>query len=84
MALSTIIFVGEARCWLPELVERSRNLKVTSGFEKDADVGPLISCASMERVKGIIDRASDQGAKLLLDGRHFKACPLYLLLSFLV
>lgn len=32
MALSTAIFVGESRNWLPELVERSRSLRVNAGI----------------------------------------------------
>ena len=31
MALSTAIFVGEAREWIPELVEKARKLKVNAG-----------------------------------------------------
>lgn len=31
MALSTAIFVGEAKQWIPELVERAKKLKVTAG-----------------------------------------------------
>lgn len=31
MALSTAILVGEARSWLPELVERARVLRVNAG-----------------------------------------------------
>lgn len=31
MALSTAIFVGESRDWLPELVERSKSLRVNAG-----------------------------------------------------
>jgi malonate-semialdehyde dehydrogenase (acetylating)/methylmalonate-semialdehyde dehydrogenase len=43
MALSTVVFVGEARTWLPELVERAKKLVVTSGFDERADLGPMIS-----------------------------------------
>lgn len=32
MALSTAIFVGESRDWLPELVERSKSLRVNAGI----------------------------------------------------
>lgn len=32
MALSTAIFVGESRDWLPELVERTKSLRVNSGI----------------------------------------------------
>lgn len=31
MALSTAILVGEARSWLPDLVERAKALRVNSG-----------------------------------------------------
>jgi malonate-semialdehyde dehydrogenase (acetylating)/methylmalonate-semialdehyde dehydrogenase len=31
MALSTAIFVGEARDWIPEFVERAKKLKVNAG-----------------------------------------------------
>lgn len=32
MALSTAVFVGEAQKWLPDLVERAKNLKVNAGI----------------------------------------------------
>ena len=31
MALSTVIFVGKAKEWLPEIVERAKKLKVNEG-----------------------------------------------------
>lgn len=31
MALSTAIFVGESQQWIPELVERSKSLRVNAG-----------------------------------------------------
>lgn len=34
----TAIFVGTAREMIPELIERAKGLKVTGGFEKDADL----------------------------------------------
>lgn len=43
MALSTVVFVGDAKQWLPELVERAQKLKVSSGFEENADLGPMIT-----------------------------------------
>ncbi|CAG8484024.1 10471_t:CDS:10 [Ambispora gerdemannii] len=70
MALSTTVFVGEAQEWLPELAERAKKLKVTGGFEPDADLGPLISPQAKERVEGLIQSGVDQGAELVLDGRN--------------
>lgn len=69
MALSTAIFVGEAREWIPELVDRARKLKVNAGSEPDADLGPLISPESKKRVCDLIQSGVDAGADVLLDGR---------------
>ena len=41
IALSTVVFVGKSKEWLPELVERAKKLVVTSGFEPNADLGNL-------------------------------------------
>lgn len=35
MALSTAILVGEAQKWLPELVDRAKNLRVNAGTNRD-------------------------------------------------
>uniref|UniRef100_H3DJ35 Methylmalonate-semialdehyde/malonate-semialdehyde dehydrogenase [acylating], mitochondrial n=1 Tax=Tetraodon nigroviridis TaxID=99883 RepID=H3DJ35_TETNG len=72
MALSTAILVGEARSWLPELVERARALQTPSGDQPGADVGPLISVQAKERVCRLVQSGVDQGAKMLLDGRDIK------------
>jgi malonate-semialdehyde dehydrogenase (acetylating)/methylmalonate-semialdehyde dehydrogenase len=69
MALSTVVFVGKAKDWLPELVERSRNLSISEGSVDGTDVGPLISCDSKIRVEQLIQTGVDEGASLLLDGR---------------
>ncbi|XP_016399527.1 methylmalonate-semialdehyde dehydrogenase [acylating], mitochondrial-like [Sinocyclocheilus rhinocerous] len=72
MALSTAILVGEARNWLPELVERAKGLRVNAGDQPGADVGPLISPQAKERVNSLIQSGVDEGAKVLLDGRNVK------------
>lgn len=72
MALSTVIMVGEAKHWVPELVERAKKLKASSGFEPDADLGPLISPEGKARVEEIIQSGVDEGAELVLDGRGLK------------
>jgi malonate-semialdehyde dehydrogenase (acetylating)/methylmalonate-semialdehyde dehydrogenase len=72
MALSTVVFVGETRAWLDELVERAKALKVDGGFEEGADLGPLITPQSKERVERLIQSGIDEGATLALDGRGYK------------
>ncbi|MCJ1884028.1 CoA-acylating methylmalonate-semialdehyde dehydrogenase [Pseudomonas sp. LA21] len=70
MALSVVILVGEANAWIPDLVAKARSLKVSGGTEANTDVGPLVSCAALDRVSGLIERGAQEGAKLELDGRN--------------
>ena len=69
MALSVAVLVGDAQKWIPELVEKSKTLKVSGGSEPGTDVGPLVSCAALSRVESLIERGLADGAKLELDGR---------------
>ena len=72
MASSVAVLVGEARNWLPDFVERAKKLKVNSGTDRAADLGPLVSPNAKKRVEGLIQKGVDEGAKLLLDGRDLK------------
>ncbi|KAK9450541.1 Aldehyde/histidinol dehydrogenase [Limtongia smithiae] len=73
MAVSVLVTVGEeTQGWIPELIERAKVLKVTGGFEPDADLGPVISPESKARIEGLIQSAADDGAEIVLDGRGFK------------
>ncbi|KAI0879300.1 Aldehyde/histidinol dehydrogenase [Hypoxylon argillaceum] len=72
MALSTLVMVGETKEWLPELAESAKKLQVNGGFEEGADLGPVISPHSKERIESIIASAEKEGATILLDGRGFK------------
>ncbi|MDR2335248.1 MAG: CoA-acylating methylmalonate-semialdehyde dehydrogenase [Burkholderiaceae bacterium] len=69
MALSHVVLVGEAQKWVPDLIAKANTLKVSGGTEKGTDVGPLVSCAALSRVEGLIERGIADGATLELDGR---------------
>ncbi|KAI6008306.1 methylmalonate-semialdehyde dehydrogenase [Pisolithus orientalis] len=69
MAVSVVILVGTAQSWLPDLVERAKKLQVNGGFEKGADLGPLISPASKKRVEETISSVEQEGGRIHLDGR---------------
>ena len=69
MALSVVVLVGEAQKWIPDMVEKAKSLSLNAGTEKGADLGPLVSCAALSRVEGLIERGIADGAKLELDGR---------------
>ncbi|KAK0734274.1 Aldehyde/histidinol dehydrogenase [Lasiosphaeria miniovina] len=72
MALSTLVLVGETKEWLPDIAERAKALQVNAGFEDGADLGPVISPQSKQRIESLIASAETEGAKILLDGRGFK------------
>lgn len=73
MALSAAVFVGEAKNWIPEIVEKAKKLKVTEGTVPGADLGPLITPEAKKRAIDIITTSEKEGAKVVLDGRNFKA-----------
>ncbi|MCY1280978.1 Methylmalonate-semialdehyde dehydrogenase [acylating] [compost metagenome] len=70
MALPVVILVGEAQKWLPELVEKTRTLKVNAGHEAGTDVGPVVSCSALDRISSLIAKGVEEGATLVLDGRN--------------
>lgn len=72
MALSTLVMVGETKEWLSDLAESAKQLHVNGGFEEGADLGPVISPQSKERIESLIKSAEEEGATILLDGRGFK------------
>jgi malonate-semialdehyde dehydrogenase (acetylating)/methylmalonate-semialdehyde dehydrogenase len=72
MATSVVVLVGKANEWIPDIVAKARTLKVNSGTEKGADVGPVISKQARERIESMIAMGVEQGAKLDLDGRGVK------------
>lgn len=69
MAISVAVLVGEARQWIPDLVAKAKTLKVNAGVEAGTDVGPLVSCAALDRVSSLIEQGIAEGAVLELDGR---------------
>jgi len=72
MALSVAILVGEARTWLPDIVEAAKQLKVGSGFDPSVQVGPMITPQALQRAEALIQSAVDEGATIALDGRGVK------------
>lgn len=69
MALSTAVFVGETKEWIPEIAERAQLLKVNEGSVPGTDIGPMISPQAMQRAYDLVQSGVDEGATLLLDGR---------------
>ena len=72
MALSTAVLVGEANEWVTEIADRASKLKVSAGHEPAADVPPVISPESKQRINHLIGSAEKEGATIVLDGRDVK------------
>jgi malonate-semialdehyde dehydrogenase (acetylating)/methylmalonate-semialdehyde dehydrogenase len=46
---------------------------VGDGIDEATEVGPVVSCAARDRIRGWIDRAVDDGATIAVDGRGVEA-----------
>lgn len=73
MALSVLVTVGQTKEWVNDIVDAAKKLKVSGGFEKDADLGPVISKQAKERINSIITQSEKEGATIALDGRQYTA-----------
>ena len=74
MAISVAVPVGEktADILLKKLVPRVESLKIGLSTDTQADYGPMITRAHLEKVKSYVDLGVKEGAKLLVDGRDFR------------
>jgi malonate-semialdehyde dehydrogenase (acetylating)/methylmalonate-semialdehyde dehydrogenase len=70
MAISAVVAVGEVADPLVErLAKRARRIATGPGDAPQSEMGPVISCAARDRIKGLIDRGVAEGASLVVDGR---------------
>ena len=63
--------VGEARRTFTEAVaEAAAALPVGDGLDEGTQMGPVITPQSKARIEGLIQKGADEGARVLVDGRH--------------
>jgi len=74
MAVSVAVPVGEktADVLIKKLVPRVESLKIGPSTDPQADYGPMVTRAHLDKVKSYVDLGIKEGAKLLVDGRNFK------------
>jgi malonate-semialdehyde dehydrogenase (acetylating)/methylmalonate-semialdehyde dehydrogenase len=74
MAVSVAVPVGTktADKLLEKLVPRVENLRIGPSTDAQADYGPMVTRALLDKVKGYVDTGVKEGAKLVVDGRGFK------------
>ena len=71
MAISVAVCVGDetADIVVTKLQEHIASLKVGAGTDNSNQMGPLVSKAHFEKVKGYVDLGVKEGADLVADGR---------------
>ena len=73
MAISVVVAVGEIADPLVEaLKDKAAKLKLGPGDRDGVDMGPLITAAHRDKVRGYIDTGVAEGATIVLDGRGLK------------
>ena len=71
MAISVAVAVGDVADKLVErLAGRVRALKVGPGTDPESEMGPLVTKAHLERVRGYVDLGVKEGAELVVDGKE--------------
>src|SRR5512139_3793185 len=72
MAISAVVAVGDVADQLVAgLAERARRVTTGNGTT-DVEMGPVITCAARDRIKGLIDQGCAEGATLVVDGRDLR------------
>uniref|UniRef100_A0A9E7ZUK9 methylmalonate-semialdehyde dehydrogenase (CoA acylating) n=1 Tax=Bosea sp. NBC_00436 TaxID=2969620 RepID=A0A9E7ZUK9_9HYPH len=74
MAISVAVPVGKGTAdeLVKRLIPRVESLKIGPSTDVNADYGPVVTKAAMEKIKQYVDIGVQEGAKLLVDGRDFK------------
>jgi malonate-semialdehyde dehydrogenase (acetylating)/methylmalonate-semialdehyde dehydrogenase len=71
MAVSVVVAVGDVADPLVDAIkQRAGKIKVGDGSSPDSEMGPLITGQHRDKVASYLDSGTDQGAKLVLDGRE--------------
>ncbi|HEY1857737.1 CoA-acylating methylmalonate-semialdehyde dehydrogenase [Acidocella sp.] len=74
MAISVAVAVGSAGDKIVErLIPRIEALKIGPGADAATEMGPLVTKAHLDKVHRYVEIGLEEGAKLLVDGRNFRA-----------
>ncbi|MHB1096072.1 MAG: CoA-acylating methylmalonate-semialdehyde dehydrogenase [Gemmatimonadaceae bacterium] len=76
MAISVAVVVGDAtaNALVPRLADRVRTLRIGVPTDATSEMGPLVTAAHRDRVRGFIDLGVREGAQLVVDGRAHPRC----------
>ena len=73
MAVSVAVPVGEetANRLIEKLIPKVESLRIGPYTDDKADMGPVVTKEAQAKIKGLISRGVEEGAKLVVDGRDF-------------
>lgn len=72
MAVSVAVAVGDVADELVEKIRsRAQNLTVGDGTDAGSEMGPLITAEALQRVRGYVAGAAEEGADVVVDGRDW-------------
>ena len=74
MAISVAVPVGDAVAdeVVRRLKPRVEELKIGPSLDPDMEMGPLVTAAHRDKVRGYIDMGVEEGAELVVDGRGYR------------
>src|SRR5690606_23885120 len=73
MAISVAVLVGDIADTIVERVaERAKQLVIADGMNPKAEMGPIVTRQSLEKIESYIDIGVKEGATLVVDGRGHK------------
>ena len=74
MAISVAVPVTDAvaDALIERLIPKIKALKIGPATDPAAEMGPLVTQAHLDKVKGYVDAGINEGAQLLVDGRRFR------------
>ena len=71
MAISVAVCIGDqaADAFIDKIKPQVENLKIGNGTDVSNEMGPVITKAAQQRIKGLIGEGIQQGATAVVDGR---------------
>jgi malonate-semialdehyde dehydrogenase (acetylating)/methylmalonate-semialdehyde dehydrogenase len=75
MAISVAVPVTDriADALIARLAPKVEALRIGPAADRSAEMGPLVTAQHLAKVRGYIDRGEAEGARIVVDGRGFKA-----------
>ena len=71
LAASLVLTVGSARDWFTQAIaDTATDRVVGNGLAEGVEMGPVITPESKTRIEGLIHAGAEEGAQILVDGRH--------------